>query len=206
MKRMILVAGLLASVAVPVLAQTVPAGETTAPVVAPAATDEANRPDMHRGPMGEGGWEHRRHRMDPAEMIAARLAAAETAIGIRAEQLDAWRDFSDALLAVFERPAFDRGAGPEAGPDAAQGEPFAGIQRLADDVIARGQKAQALSDAITALKAQLTPDQLARADILDGPLVMRPHHGGGGDDDGDRHGRHHRHHHGDWMPGGPDAD
>ena len=103
---------------------------------------------------------------------------------------------------MFERPAF----GPAAGPDAVQGEPFAGIQRLADDVIARGQKAQALSDAITALKAQLTPDQLARADILDGPLLMRPHHGGWGDDDGDRHGRHHRHHHGDRMPGGPDAD
>ncbi|RWF38829.1 MAG: hypothetical protein EOS46_31330, partial [Mesorhizobium sp.] len=53
------------------------------------------------GPHGFGpeGFGPRRMGPPPEFMLAARLAALETRVGIRSEQLDAWRDYTSALQA-----------------------------------------------------------------------------------------------------------
>ncbi|SDA97331.1 hypothetical protein [Mesorhizobium qingshengii] len=135
---------------------------------------------MRHGPQGFGP-EGPGPRMGPPPefMLAARLAALETRIGVRTEQLDAWRDYTSALQAVLSPPRPDHGPGgpggpgPEAkGPDAAGGKPdaFAFQERLADDVTARAVSAGQLKDAITVLRTKLTPDQL---EIL--ASAERPH-------------------------------
>ena len=131
---------------------------------------------MRPGPQGFGP-----HRMGPPPefMLAARLAALETRVGIRTEQLDAWRDYTSALQAVLTPPRHDHGpggtGGPEAkGPDAAGpgGKPdaFAFQERLADDLTKRAVSANRLKEAIAALRTTLTPEQL---EIL--ASAERPH-------------------------------
>ncbi|WP_137933588.1 hypothetical protein [Mesorhizobium comanense] len=141
----------------------------------------------HFGPGGFGpeGPGPRRMGPPPEFMLAARLAALETRVGIRSEQLDAWRDYTSALQAVLAPPRHDRGpggtggpggpdGGPQAkGPDAGPGgkaDPFAFQERLADDVTARAASAAKLKDAITELRAKLSPEQL---EIL--ASAERPH-------------------------------
>lgn len=123
------------------------------------------------GPRGPEGGPHRRgarpfgpppgHGFGPAEgrfppppPLAARLAEQETAIGIRSSQLDAWRDYSDALQATLAPPKRPEGA--------LDRDPFARQRAMADHVEARGQAASRLKSAIEALKAKLTPEQLER--------------------------------------------
>ncbi|WP_256753880.1 hypothetical protein [Mesorhizobium sp. Mes31] len=136
---------------------------------------------MRHGPQGFGpeGLGPRHMGPPPEFMLAARLAALETRIGVRTEQLDAWRDYTSALQAMLSPPRPDHGpggpggTGPEAkGPDAAGGKPdaFAFQEGLADDVTARAVSAGKLKDAITVLRAKLTPDQL---EIL--ASAERPH-------------------------------
>ncbi|RWC34706.1 MAG: hypothetical protein EOS70_14095 [Mesorhizobium sp.] len=122
-------------------------------------------------PQGPEGFGFRRMGPPPPEMLAARLSALETRIGIRSEQLDAWRDYTSALQAVLAPPHFDRGPGapgaPEAGgpgspggPGQAQRDPFAFQERLADEVTKRAASAAKLKDAIAVLRTKLTPEQL----------------------------------------------
>jgi hypothetical protein len=132
---------------------------------------------MRHGPEGFGP-----HRLGPPpEFLAARLAAIETRIGIRSEQLDAWRDYTSALQAVLappSRPDFGPGGtgapGPDGPPgsDGAKRDPFAFQEKLADNITARAVSAAKLKDAIAALRSKLTPEQLeilASADRPHGP-------------------------------------
>ena len=132
-----------------------------------------NGPGPH-GPMRPGsqgfgpqGFGPRRMGPPPEFMLAARLAALETRVGIRTEQLDAWRDYTSALQAVLSPPRPDHGRPGSAeakGPDAAgpggKLDPFAFQEKLADDVTARAVPAGKLKDAIAELRAKLTPEQL----------------------------------------------
>ena len=103
--------------------------------------------------------------------LAMKLNAAETEIGIRANQLDAWRDFTDALIATLT-PSWRQSP-----PDTdAKSEPFARAQRLADNAIKRGRHAEDLAKAIEALKSKLTPEQLAKVADIESRLGQR--HGG----------------------------
>ncbi|MDX8497400.1 hypothetical protein RFM99_03115 [Mesorhizobium sp. VK4C] len=159
---------------------------------------------MRHGPQGPEGFGFRRMGPPPPEMLAARLSTLETRIGIRSEQLDAWRDYTSALQAVLAPPRFGRGPGtpgaPEAdgppapgGPDQAQRDPFALQERLADEVTKRAASAAKLKDAIVALRSKLTPEQIEILASADRPLGPPPGPWGNPPDDAAGPGGPHEH-------------
>lgn len=110
-------------------------------------------------------------------MLASRLGAIETFIGINADQLDTWRDYTDALQAVIRPPL---------PPEESKGEqPDALTQSamLARHAAERGQYALRLAAAVEALRGKLAPEQLERLNQA-GPLLPPhppgPRFGGGG--------------------------
>ncbi|MFS8036122.1 hypothetical protein ACI7BZ_04005 [Xanthobacter sp. AM11] len=112
--------------------------------------------------------------------LAQSLAAAEAQLGIRAGQIDAWRDFTDALLEVARPPFADppRPPAPGAGPAA----PLALTAAFAARVEEAGKAATRLIQAADALKTRLTPrqlEQLARIEpaLLPPPPAGPPHAG-----------------------------
>lgn len=125
------------------------------------------------GPGGpDRGWPPPMGGPDPSGLgFAARLAAAETYVGITAGQLDAWRAYTSALIDFLENagpgPRPDRE--PRPAPAGADGtakpspdaDPFF-AERLADRAIAQAEKAKALKQAIDALRPVLRPEQLER--------------------------------------------
>ncbi|MFA5956999.1 hypothetical protein [Hyphomicrobium sp.] len=122
------------------------------------------------GPEGRPRFGPPRPPMEP-QHVAALLAEAETEIGIRAEQLNEWRDFTDALLAITEPPQVPKTESQS--PSAEPPKSFALAMQLADTAIERAQKADALKKAIEVLRAKLTPDQLSKVAAIEARLPRR---------------------------------
>jgi hypothetical protein len=130
---------------------------------------------------------HPGHGRGPHEDIATHLSRLETIVGIRSAQLDAWRDFTDALIAVAEPP---RSPGPDSAAPMLVAAPakrlaFDMPQRMAADAIARGRNAEALQRAIETLRSKLTPEQLEKVALFEArleppPSPPSPEHGADG--------------------------
>ncbi|WP_018184888.1 hypothetical protein [Kaistia granuli] len=155
------------------------------------ASKGGDKGEMKRGPHGgrhagnqegRGGRHHGRDmrghgphgpRGERMQMwLANNLNAAETLIDIRPDQKDAWRGYTNALLAMFQPPAR-----PDAAAAEADKAPFAREERLIRRSTERAAKAADLQKAIDGLKAKLTPEQLqklADADLRFGPPMRGP--------------------------------
>lgn len=133
------------------------------------------------GPRRSG---HETHQ--PGLRLAASLAAAETYVGITSAQLDSWRAYTTALIDLLDRPEREngpdrqRGEIPAGPPPTVDGTPseqadvplFA--ERLADIAIERGERAEALKVAISALRGDLEPDQIGRLRDAERSLLPSP--------------------------------
>ncbi|MGF9563059.1 hypothetical protein [Neorhizobium sp. JUb45] len=92
-------------------------------------------------------------------IISTGLSIQETAIGIRTDQQDVWRAYTNAVLAMVpEREIVTSLLGKDdensQGPDS-----FARSEAIADMVLASNAKAETLKRAVTDLRAKLNPEQ-----------------------------------------------
>lgn len=96
-------------------------------------------------------------------IAAGVLATQETVIGIRSDQQDEWRAYSNAVLAMLPAknvidPLLIDNENKAESPKA-----FVRAEQLADSVLAYTEKAQALKRAIGDLRGKLSPEQLESA-------------------------------------------
>ncbi len=170
-------------------AQTPPIAEMASPPPAYVPPEGWGFPGPHpQGPMmafGKGmpmpppGFPHP---PNPALELAGKLSAMETLIGIRSAQLDAWRDYTNALTDFLAVPKHQP-PGPPRANDAAAQEPGRDAdkptelfgERLADGALDRAAKATVLKDKVAVLRNVLTTDQLAKLEDAERSLVPGPH-------------------------------
>lgn len=182
--------------AVPAVAVEMAQAQPPAP---PAPGDRAERPRHPPGPEGErgpggrhggpgrgpghdmafrGNPEERRDKMK--EKLAERFAAQEQMLGIKSAQLDVWRSYTSAALALIDGPMpFGKPEGKPDGDKPAEPQAFERADRMADAIIARAEAAKTLKDATAALRSALTPEQLKIAEDFDKGMGGK-HHGRGG--------------------------
>lgn len=99
------------------------------------------------------------------------LSAQETALGIRSDQMDAWRGYTTALIALL--PSGERLERWTQEKQRAEAQAFDLAQDIAGAAIERAEKARALQDAVSTLKAALTPEQMSMAKQMQTTLVER---------------------------------
>ncbi|MBZ8134517.1 hypothetical protein CLD20_14650 [Afifella sp. IM 167] len=101
---------------------------------------------------------------DPRMMIAERLATAETYVGIRADQLDVWRGYTDALLDLLAASPrqLDAKLHPRPGKHPQDGSPSVFGEGIADAAIERSVSARSLKEASRKLRQELSDEQLER--------------------------------------------
>lgn len=130
----------------------------------------------HRGPEVGPPLPMRDPKLEPGRPpLAHALAAMETEIGIRSQQIDIWRDFTDALLAATTPPAPPTPSGEGEGrPPARKAQPFAPVLQLANDAVEYGRKAERLLKAIDSLRGTLTPEQLEKVAALESRFLSPP--------------------------------
>ncbi len=112
--------------------------------------------------------------------LAGKLAAAEIYIGVKPQQLDAWRAYTQALLDLVSTdevppPPHENNPAPPSAPgskpekkDELPGE------MLSELILKKSDKAKTLQDAATALRSALTPSQVGKLVELDRNLMRRP--------------------------------
>lgn len=120
--------------------------------------------------------------------LAGKLAAAEIYIGIKPEQLEPWRAYTEALLDMVSSAPVQPSPPPEGlpnGPGAPPPPPGPHGEKsdvpsqvpgeaLSAMVLQKAEKAKSLQGAIGTLKSKLTPEQIDKLSELDRALVRRP--------------------------------
>ena len=169
-----------------VVGQTAFAGEHKGKAKGNPMCDRGKHGKYGHGRHGPGKYAHGRKGPDH---LASRLSVIETEIGIRSEQLDDWRDFTDALQATMKRPSRDMMASPSS-------EPFSLADGLADRTIDRAESAEKLKAAVAKLRTTLSPEQLEKVSAIEERFrtrMAKAH--------GSQHGSQHGWKHG-WKHGG----
>lgn len=162
MKKLLLASVFASSLLAPAFVSSALA-EPTPP---PAHGEHHPKPPHHhngpedKGPKGpEKGHEHFRGPHAGMHM-AEKLSAMETAVGIRSNQLDAWRKYTSSLVDLVDLTPPPAPA-PDAKPAPDAVKPIFG-EPIADRALDRAEKAKKFKDAASELRKVLDADQLAK--------------------------------------------